>query len=79
MTMTSSASCSTWADCGGRNIVSPFAMIDEGELDWKVVAISTADPRCEVVNDVEDMEVFSAFAMNDIFIDSALSFTITLG
>ena len=32
-------------------------MIDEGELDWKVVAISTADPRCELVNDVEDMEV----------------------
>ena len=31
-------------------------MIDEGELDWKVVAISTADPRCELVNDVEDME-----------------------
>jgi len=31
-------------------------MIDEGELDWKVVAISTTDPRCQLVNDVSDME-----------------------
>ena len=34
-----------------------LAMIDEGELDWKVVAISTADPRYKLVNDVADLEV----------------------
>jgi len=31
-------------------------MIDEGELDWKIVAVSSSDPRCELVNDVEDLE-----------------------
>ena len=31
-------------------------MIDEGELDWKIVAISAEDPRSKLVNDVEDME-----------------------
>ena len=34
-----------------------LAMIDEGELDWKVLAISTSDPRCELVNDVGDLDV----------------------
>lgn len=36
--------------------VCAFAMIDEGELDWKIVAISAEDPRSKLVNDVEDME-----------------------
>lgn len=31
-------------------------MIDEGELDWKIVAISLDDPRASLVNDVEDVE-----------------------
>lgn len=31
-------------------------MIDEGELDWKVVAIASEDPRSKLVNDVTDME-----------------------
>ena len=33
-----------------------LAMIDEGELDWKVVAISIDDPKAELVNDVADVE-----------------------
>ncbi|OVA06813.1 Inorganic pyrophosphatase [Macleaya cordata] len=33
-----------------------LAMIDEGELDWKIVAISLDDPRASLVNDVEDVE-----------------------
>lgn len=37
--------------------IAALAMIDEGELDWKVVAISAADPRCDMVNDVTDMEL----------------------
>lgn len=36
--------------------IAAFAMIDEGELDWKIVAISEEDPRCRLVNDVSDME-----------------------
>jgi inorganic pyrophosphatase len=33
-----------------------FAMIDDGELDWKVIAINAADPKAASVNDVEDVE-----------------------
>lgn len=33
-----------------------LAMIDEGELDWKVVAISIDDPKADLVNDVADVE-----------------------
>ena len=33
-----------------------LAMIDDGELDWKVICINAADPRAEQVNDVEDVE-----------------------
>ncbi|KAG0577491.1 hypothetical protein KC19_5G160300 [Ceratodon purpureus] len=33
-----------------------LAMIDEGELDWKVVAISVDDPKADLVNSVEDVE-----------------------
>ncbi|KAK1295983.1 hypothetical protein QJS10_CPB15g01284 [Acorus calamus] len=36
--------------------VGAFAMIDEGELDWKIVAISLDDPRAPLVNDVGDVE-----------------------
>ncbi|BBN19362.1 inorganic pyrophosphatase [Marchantia polymorpha subsp. ruderalis] len=33
-----------------------LAMIDEGELDWKVVAISVDDPKAKLVNTMEDVE-----------------------
>ncbi|KAG0497165.1 hypothetical protein HPP92_001856 [Vanilla planifolia] len=36
--------------------VAALAMIDEGELDWKIVAISLDDPRASIVNDVNDVE-----------------------
>lgn len=36
--------------------LAALAMIDEGELDWKIVAISLDDPRASLVNDVEDVE-----------------------
>eukprot|EP00897_Mesotaenium_endlicherianum_P003899 jgi/Mesen1/3537/ME000198S02736 len=36
--------------------VAAFAMIDEGELDWKVVAISSNDPRCHLVSNEVDVE-----------------------
>ena len=29
---------------------------DDGELDWKVIAISAEDPKASSVNDVEDVE-----------------------
>lgn len=50
-----SAAC----EMGGVYPVKPvgvYAMIDDGELDWKVIAISTADPKADAINDVEDVE-----------------------
>ncbi|KAJ4747335.1 hypothetical protein LUZ62_024994 [Rhynchospora pubera] len=36
--------------------LAALAMIDEGELDWKIIAISLDDPRASLVNDVNDVE-----------------------
>jgi inorganic pyrophosphatase len=36
--------------------VGIYAMIDDGELDWKVIAISVNDPKAAEINDVEDVE-----------------------
>ncbi|CAG9463118.1 unnamed protein product [Pedinophyceae sp. YPF-701] len=36
--------------------VAVYAMIDDGELDWKVIAINVDDPKAAAVNDVEDVE-----------------------
>lgn len=33
-----------------------LAMIDDGELDWKVVAIAASDPMASELNDVADIE-----------------------
>ena len=50
---------STALDMGGVyqvKCVGVYAMIDDGELDWKVIAINAADPLAEKINDVEDVE-----------------------
>ncbi|XP_059289845.1 soluble inorganic pyrophosphatase 6, chloroplastic-like, partial [Lycium ferocissimum] len=36
--------------------LAALAMIDEGELDWKLVAISLDDPRASLVNNIDDVE-----------------------
>uniref|UniRef100_A0A383VDD7 inorganic diphosphatase n=1 Tax=Tetradesmus obliquus TaxID=3088 RepID=A0A383VDD7_TETOB len=44
---------------GGVYRVKPlgvYAMIDDGELDWKVIAINSADPKAAAVNSLEDVE-----------------------
>jgi len=44
---------------GGVYRVKPlgvYAMIDDGELDWKVIAINSADPKAANVNSLEDVE-----------------------
>mmetsp|Transcript_806 Transcript_806/g.1030 ORF Transcript_806/g.1030 Transcript_806/m.1030 type:complete len:292 (+) Transcript_806:150-1025(+) len=33
-----------------------LAMIDDGELDWKIIAIKTDDPLAAELNDIEDVE-----------------------
>jgi inorganic pyrophosphatase len=37
-------------------ILGALAMLDEGEVDWKILAISTSDPLAEELNDVADIE-----------------------
>ena len=36
--------------------LAALAMIDEGELDWKIVAISLDDPKASLLNDIDDVE-----------------------
>ncbi|CAK8999366.1 Inorganic pyrophosphatase (Pyrophosphate phospho-hydrolase) (PPase), partial [Durusdinium trenchii] len=37
-------------------VLGVLAMIDEGEMDWKVIAIASDDPWAEFLNDVSDLE-----------------------
>ena len=46
-------------EMGGIYKVKPlgvYAMVDDGEVDWKVIAIRADDPKAAEVNDVEDVE-----------------------
>ncbi|KAI8026829.1 hypothetical protein LOK49_LG02G00723 [Camellia lanceoleosa] len=36
--------------------LAALAMLNEGELGWKIVAISLDDPRASLVNDIDDVE-----------------------
>ncbi|KAF5743962.1 soluble inorganic pyrophosphatase 6 chloroplastic-like [Tripterygium wilfordii] len=36
--------------------LAALAMIDEGELDWKIVTISVDDPKASLVNGIDDVE-----------------------
>ncbi|KAI8477025.1 MAG: inorganic pyrophosphatase precursor [Monoraphidium minutum] len=50
---------STQLKMGGVYRVKPlgvYAMIDDGELDWKVIAIEVNDPKAAAVNNLEDVE-----------------------
>lgn len=33
-----------------------LAMIDDGELDWKVIALNSEDPLAPKLNDITDVE-----------------------
>jgi len=37
-------------------VLGVFALIDEGETDWKVLAIDVTDPDADKLNDIEDIE-----------------------
>lgn len=50
---------STVGEMGSIYPVKPlgvYAMIDSGEVDWKVICIRADDPKASLVNDVEDVE-----------------------
>jgi inorganic pyrophosphatase len=36
-----------------------YAMIDEGELDWKIICICVNDPLADKLHDIEDVERYS--------------------
>lgn len=37
-------------------MLGALTMIDDGELDWKVIAISANDPLAAELNDIQDVE-----------------------
>ena len=37
-------------------VLGALAMIDSGELDWKVLAVRTTDPLANQLNDVADID-----------------------
>lgn len=37
-------------------VLGVLALLDEGETDWKVLVINTADPMAEKLNDIADVE-----------------------
>ena len=46
-------------EMGGIYKVKPlgvYAMLDDGEVDWKVIVIREDDPKASKVNDVDDVE-----------------------
>ena len=53
-----------------------LAMIDEGELDWKIVAISLDDPRASLVNDVDDVEKHFPVCLFFLFVFVKLSISL---
>merc|ERR1711918_275281 len=39
-------------------VLGCLSMIDDGELDWKVIAINAADEHADAINDVDDIEKY---------------------
>lgn len=37
-------------------VLGCLALLDEGEIDWKVIGINTSDPLAKDLNDIEDVE-----------------------
>jgi len=37
-------------------ILGILALLDEGETDWKIIAIDVNDPMCDRLNDIDDVE-----------------------
>jgi len=48
-------------------ILGTYAMIDEGETDWKVVCIDITDPLAAKLNDAEDIEKHLPGKLKEVF------------
>jgi len=47
-------------------VLGVLAMIDDGELDWKIIAIRKNDPMAAQMNDIADVEKFSPGVVSGI-------------
>jgi inorganic pyrophosphatase len=48
-------------------ILGTYAMIDEGETDWKIVCIDVKDPAADKLHDAEDIEKVLPGKLNAVF------------
>jgi len=48
-------------------VLGTYAMIDEGETDWKVVCIDVNDPHASKLNDIHDLEKVLPGKMKEVF------------
>ena len=37
-------------------VLGAFSMLDDGELDWKLVTVRASDPLANKLNDIEDVD-----------------------
>jgi inorganic pyrophosphatase len=40
-----------------------YAMIDDGELDWKIICVCVNDPLADKLHDIEDVERYATQAV----------------
>jgi len=48
-------------------ILGTYAMIDEGETDWKIVCIDVNDPHADKINDASDIEKVFPGKLKEVF------------
>jgi len=48
-------------------VLGTYAMIDEGETDWKILAIDVDDPLANKLHDLHDIEVHLPGRLNEVF------------
>jgi len=48
-------------------ILGTYAMIDEGETDWKIIAIDVNDPVAAKLNDAADIEIHLPGKLKEVF------------
>jgi len=48
-------------------ILGTYAMIDDGETDWKIVCIDVKDPNASKLNDASDLETVFPGKMKEVF------------
>jgi len=49
-------------------VLGALALIDEGETDWKIIAIDVTDPLASKLNDIEDIEKHKPGYLHDTYV-----------